>query len=276
METIRIRDSNIFSTQYPIRDHPHFIWKWDTDRVDSFVTVFTDCFLREVDSCGSKYKVAWMLEPPTVNSDMYREMLQNYHKFDLVFTFDDRMLSIDHRFRFFSNGASWVWPNLRKVYDKTKMVSAIFSNKRFTEGHRLRHQIASLWGDRLDLMGSGYRPLENKIEGMIDYRYSVVVENCWDNCYFSEKLMDCFYTGAVPIYKGFSKSTEFFDGNGIITFDRADQLGPILDSIGEEDYVSRLDAIKANFVMADKYSDMEYFLWINGLKSLFDMDRVTA
>jgi len=236
------------------------------------VTVFTDCFLREVASCKSDYKVAWMLEPPNINSDMYVWMANNYLKFDLVFTFDDRMLALDRRFRFFSNGATWIWPEYRKIYDKSKMISAIFSNKKFTEGHRLRHAIASRYGHRLSLMGSGYRAIENKIEGLQEYRYSIVIENCWENSYFSEKLTDCFYTGTVPIYCGFSKVTQFFDGNGIILFNSVDQLESILEGIGEEDYNSRLTAIKKNFSAADSYSDMEYFLWNNGIKELVETE----
>lgn len=269
MNVVNIRDSNFFSPQYPIRDNPYFTWKWDTQKEDSYVTVFTDCHYREVDSCRSKYKIAWLVEPPTVNQCMYRDIADTHNKYDLVFTFDERLLKLDKKFRFFSFGASWIWSEYRSIYKKSKMVSAIFSAKRFTEGHKFRHEIASACKDSFDLMGHGYRSIANKMEGLNDYRYSVVVENCCDSYYFSEKLTDCFYTGTIPIYCGFPKVGELFDSKGIITFNSICELQEVLKGISIEDYNSKLGAIKNNFITADKYSVMEYWLWENGFKDLF-------
>ena len=36
-----------------------------------------------------------------------------------------------------------------------------------------------------DLFGRGYRPINNKIEGLKDYRYSIVIENSKSDYYFT-------------------------------------------------------------------------------------------
>jgi hypothetical protein len=44
--------------------------------------------------------------------------------------------------------------------------------------------------------------LINKIDGLIDYKYSIAIENCAENNYFTEKITDCILTDTTPIYYG--------------------------------------------------------------------------
>ena len=46
--------------------------------------------------------------------------------------------------------------------------------------------------------GRGDMELKEKEDGLCDYMFSVAIEN--SNQYFSEKLLDCFLTGTIPIY----------------------------------------------------------------------------
>jgi hypothetical protein len=86
-----------------------------------------------------------------------------------------------------------------------------------------------------------------------DYRFSIVIENCQKDYYFSEKLIDCFMTGTIPIYWGCQSIDKFFDVEGMLIFNNLDELEIILSSLNNELYMSRLDSIKNNFFEAKKY-----------------------
>ena len=48
--------------------------------------------------------------------------------------------------------------------------------------------------------------------------FSIVIENSIESDYFTEKLLDCFLTGTIPIYVGTKTTSEYFDTDGIIYF----------------------------------------------------------
>ena len=76
----------------------------------------------------------------------------------------------------------------------------IASTKRETPAHDIRHDIADAVESSLDLFGRGRTiELPFKIGGLRDYRFSVTVENAFVDYYFTEKLIDCFLTGTVPM-----------------------------------------------------------------------------
>ena len=43
---------------------------------------------------------------------------------------------------------------------------------------------------------------DNKLAGLKDYMFTIVIENVVDDCWFTEKLMDSLLTGTIPIYWG--------------------------------------------------------------------------
>jgi hypothetical protein len=112
----------------------------------------------------------------------------------------------------------------------------------------------------LSVMGQGYRSIPSKLEGLADYRYSVTIENSKINSYFTEKIEDCFFTGVVPIFWGCPKIGDFFDLNGIITFNTVEDLDIILNNISETDYNSRMHAINHNFKKAIDYMYSEKYI----------------
>jgi hypothetical protein len=124
-------------------------------------------------------------------------------------------------------------------------------------------------GRRMDVYGRGYKEIPDKLAGLADYRYSVTIENCRTDSYFTEKLLDCFLCGTVPIYWGFGKVAEFFDEDGVISFTDLGELDRILDGLGPEDYERRLPAIRRNMQLAQPYTRLEDQLWNRGLNRLF-------
>ena len=105
--------------------------------------------------------------------------------------------------------------------------------------------------------------MEYKVEGLRDYRFSVVIENCKRDYYFTEKLIDCFMTGTVPIYWGCPSIGEFFDTRGMILFDSADEAKEIIESLDKELYHSKEKFVKKNFNKAKEYIIPEDWIYRN-------------
>jgi hypothetical protein len=105
----------------------------------------------------------------------------------------------------------------------------------------------------MNIYGNGYNPIKRKIEGLKDYRFSVCIENTKQDYYFSEKLMDCFLSGTIPIYWGCPSIGKFFEMDGILSFDNLDQLNDLISKCNSELYNDLLPYVKENFKKAHDY-----------------------
>jgi hypothetical protein len=140
-----------------------------------------------------------------------------------------------------------------------------------TDHHIFRHEIAShaknLLNNDLDLYGTGYHPVDYKLEALKDYQFSIVMENCCVDNYWSEKIIDCFKTGTIPIYYGPDSIGRTFNTDGIIPFKTKEQLELILNElcIMRNGYVEERPHLQAaiadNFKKADKYLVQEDLIW---------------
>ncbi len=117
--------------------------------------------------------------------------------------------------------------------------------------------------ERIDIYGSiiGVN-LPKKLPSLKDYMFQIAVENMIHDSYFTEKLIDCFATGTIPIYRGTRHVDRHFDTRGILFFDSLEELTEILVGLTEEDYYQRLDAVRENYRRAAAFFSREeqYFL----------------
>ena len=60
-------------------------------------------------------------------------------------------------------------------------------------------------------------------------------------------------TGTIPIYWGCPSIGDFFDLDGIITFDSLDELDYILGSLTPELYMEKLESINNNFIKSQDF-----------------------
>ena len=127
-----------------------------------------------------------------------------------------------------------------------------------TQGHRFRvgcaQRIINLNMQNVDLYGVGIREIQGKIEGLADYQFSIVIENGMHDNYFTEKILDCFLTGVIPIYNGCPNIEEFFNPKGFLIFNSEEELINLLNNLTEQDYYSRLQYVKENFTKAKQYA----------------------
>ena len=225
-------------------------FEWVRGGVGDYI-VLTDHSVHKVDKHPSRRVYGWLLESPHITSNAYQFIKDNYNKFEKVFTFKKEFLELSDKFVSIPLGGCWLEEGNRVIHPKSKLVSIIASSKKQTEGHRLRHDVISKYP--IDAYGGGYQKVDNKITALKDYYYSVTIENCREDYYFSEKLIDCFMSGTIPIYWGCPSIGEFFDINGMIIFNNVEELGVILEDITNDTYHLNMEAIKNNFELAKKY-----------------------
>jgi Glycosyltransferase family 10 (fucosyltransferase) C-term len=107
---------------------------------------------------------------------------------------------------------------------KNKLISAVVSNKSDTEGHYQRLQFMKAlkqhFGDQLDWFGRGIKDLgTEKIAGLLDYKYHIVLENSCREHYWTEKLADAFVSNCFPFYWGAPNVYDYFPLEALRTID---------------------------------------------------------
>lgn len=221
------------------------------------ITVFTESYINSdlVDFVQSKIKILWLLEPRVIHPNGYIDILKLENKFDYILTYDVELLSRGKKYLKYVVGQSRIDISDAMIYNKTKLVSMIASNKTISIGHRFRHDVANaLASDRnIDLWGSAYKPFTNKLEPLSNYHFSISIMNSKVDNFFTEILVDNFMVGTVPIFWGCPNIGDYFDINGIITFDTIDELDDILETLTIDKYLDKLDYIKNNLILAKSF-----------------------
>ena len=248
-----------------------YVKHFDYDGISVFIDQCFDIHEQKIiDTINSKIKCAWMHEPRELNDITrirYNEVEKLIDKFDYVMTYDEYLLdTYPKKCIFTADNGIWIQDENIKLHDKTKLMSMIYSWKNWTEGHKLRHIIADSNIEGLDLYGDGSsHPVEFKEEALADYQFSITIENSKSKYYFTEKLLDCFATGTIPIYWGCTNIGDFFDERGILQFDCENDLRRIFEEITKEPSLYNLmyPFVKENFERAKEFIRYEDWIFDN-------------
>ena len=201
------------------------------------------------------------MEPRAIHPFTYDFVEKNNKLFDYILTFDKHLVDLGKNFIFYPHGRCWIQHSVPII--KNKMCSIIASKKATTTGHRMRHEVARLFKDKVDLYGGAYKPIKDTDEALAQYMFSVIIENSRQDYYFTEKLIDCFETRTIPIYWGCPSISKFFDINGMIIFNSIEELNDILNNLSIEKYNSMLVAMEHNREKAQKYLIPEDWIYEN-------------
>jgi hypothetical protein len=230
------------------------------------VTIFTDKYISYAHQVSSAHKVAWLMEPRALDPKSYEAVELNINYFDCVFTYDHAL------HKKFPDKAVWLPANglfvdtetiFSEHIEKTREMSHIYSNKTYLPGHKLRHEVARVFGDKYDIecYGKGCRPVQLKSDALSNYRFSIAIENNRDKNYFTEKILDCFACRTIPIYWGAPNIFDFFDSDSIITFETLDELKEIIPTLNEELYESKKPSLHKNYLECLKYYDYDKLVY---------------
>lgn len=266
MKKIKIIDQMFAHAKYSTDFQESKYIEWDRAPISPTdnIIFYTDYSLDQIRSYtdkSSKLIYAWLLESPDITAQSYNWIASNNDNFTYVLTHSKLLLDKGENYKFCPTGGCWIKPEDQKVYEKTKLISIIASAKRMTHGHMLRHQSIQRFKDNLDVYGRGYNPVDYKLTALKDYAFSLTIENTKKDFYFTEKLMDCFMSGTVPIYWGCPSINKFFNTDGMIIFDTIDDLYNILNNLSLDKYNTMLLAIEENFEKAKKYLIAEDYIY---------------
>lgn len=211
-------------------------------------------------------KIAWIVESSGIIPQIVESIKLNYkevsNQYTYLFTNDESILSLADNFHYMPVTGYWIKDP--KIHSKDRLCSMVCSNKNMCDGHAYRLYWANKLKNKLDLFGRGIRDFEKKEDVLSDYMFSVTMENSKYNSYWSEKILDCFLCGTIPIYHGAGNIGDFFVEDGIIelndTFD--------VSNLSPELYLSKEDAIIENYNRALKYNCIEDIMWENYLIKL--------
>ena len=213
----------------------------------------------------NKKSYAWISESSTINTGLLQWCRQNFKiledRFIHVFTHDKSLLELSPVFKLvICNAKPWIKDI--QIHNKTKLVSMIASSKAMCPDHLVRLKFIEKFKNSLDLYGRNINPINDKIDGLRDYMFSVTIENgTYDNM-FTEKIADCFATGTVPIYWGSKSVNEFFNPKGIIWLN--DDFD--LTTLTPELYHSMKDSIEDNFKRINDFPIAEDYIYENYIK----------
>ena len=205
----------------------------------------------------SKKKYAILLECCWILNPLFEEIKNNLdayvNAYEKIFTWNEELCELHEKFCWIPGNGSWI--REPQIYPKNKLVSIIASNKSHLPGHQQRMHMLEQLKDYAPLFGRGFNEVEYKEEALADYMFSVAIENADD--WFTEKILDCFLTGTVPIYYGTPSISKWFNPDGIIFLED----GFDIEELDEDLYKSMEPAIKDNFERAMKMEMLEDFIW---------------
>ena len=276
MITVNLFDNNFIHTKdligtitstylYPPNDI-----RW-LDKLPEYdgITIFTDHYILDdvVDKVKSNLKIAWLLEPPVLSSGIYNSISTIEHKFDYILTFDSELLQRGPKYIKYIMGQSRITDDITALYEKNKKVSIISSGKSMSHGHRFRGKIVNALHSKhnFDLWGYAFRSFQEKTEPLKDYEFSISVQNCKIDNYFTEILLDCFRLGTIPIFWGCPNIGDYFDIRGMELFDTIEELDDILSNL--KPYEEYLEYAKTNFMECKRYIHTDDYI-ANILKTL--------
>jgi hypothetical protein len=118
---------------------------------------------------------------------------------------------------------------------KEKMLSAIIGGAMDLPGHRNRYDFIQkvLNTDLpLDLFGKKIKPVNDKLEALESYMFSLAIENNSNPDMWTEKLADCFLSWTIPIYFGCTNLDKYFPEGSFVQID-INSPNKSIDSIRE-------------------------------------------
>ena len=257
----------------PVQVQDYIEWNRDTNYCHNDHVIYTDRAAKELEpSSRSKcYNFLWLVE--SVDVLRYYNNLPNIDNFQRIYTHDRDILDMYNNSVPVTFGGTWIPVHDRRVHRKNNLVSMIASTKRVLPGHKLRGAVVNSFKSVVDCYGRGTNDIENKITGMGSYMFHIAIENVKRDYYFSEKLIDCFLTGCVPIYWGCPSLGNFFDMRGIIAVDNIYDISKYLQLISPEMYYKMLPYIHINFHKALNHIAPERYIHDDILKNTLHNEK---
>ncbi len=198
-----------------------------------------------------------LLESPMNRYFCHAEKMQ--HRFQTVFTHRKALIEQGPPFRELPFGCCFI--DHEKAFQglfgdaggKDRLLSFVGSvEHELVDGYAFRKDVADylLESQSCDVFGKGLKPIQDKLEGLSRYAFSIAMENVSEDYYFTEKLIDCFLTETVPVYFGCPSLERYFDPGGFLRFSSIDELKSLLPTLTMEKYRQMRPLVARNRITA--------------------------
>jgi hypothetical protein len=205
-------------------------------------------------------------------------VIENKDAFTVILTQSDKVLNNCETAIYQPFGHTWLKPDqYEKEHDKKFQLAHLQGKLLKTYGHSLRHEVTArenefsiptkfyeTYGDRNNIDDARL----GKEFIFSNSQFGVVIENTSHRGYFTEKILDCFLLKTIPLYWGCSNIGDYFDTDGIITFNNVDDLVYITNQLNESYYENRKEIINKNWKLALEYVNYEQNI-INTVTNIF-------
>lgn len=252
--------------------------EWDRTLSQTGLTVYTNKSMWEQKN-NLRPRSAFLLSEPTTIIQYTPELVAQFiDNIEVMFTHDSRYLNKwPDKTAWINGGGIWIGGKVGRgtigIKEKNKKCSLVASYKVYCPLHYLRAKMAERLRKKVDVFGTiqgedYWVPIHKTLD---DYYYSIIIENHIDDLYFTEKLLNCFATGTIPIYIGARKLGRVFNEEGVIQLpvEGRDLEEILLDAEGIVEELSvdyyhyKLPAVMDNFDRCQKFETIEDFIYTN-------------
>lgn len=251
--------------------HPSY-FNWAKNEIRESTCFIDEEIVPNIDKHKNTKKWAWVVEASPIiekHGSVISNIKKNYKEisesYEFLLSHDRAITSLADNFFYIPSHGYWI--ENPQLYPKTKMCSMVSSNKRIIDTHNFRLDWVKKLQGTVDIYGNGINTFSKKEEALQDYMFSVTIENSQYNTYWTEKILDCFCCGTIPIYHGSPDIGEYFNLDGIIILEN----GFSVDVLSEDLYLSKHAAIVDNFNRACKYNVIEDIIWETHLKPFHEL-----
>jgi hypothetical protein len=215
---------------------------------DAITSIFVDTHTAIADPKRKEHNYAWIVEPfqylgaPRLLSGLFRNVYVHGAA-------DAGHVPVS---------GTWIpRDDYLATHEKIPKAGIILSHKTFMPGHALRHAVVAATATRSDVEASGSgvgRHLACKTPGIAPYMYAIVIENCIEDGYWTEKLVDSLLLKCVVFYWGAPNVHDWFLPQSVIPFSSIDELVMLLDTMSAVDYNDKLPAVELNYHRAQAWT----------------------
>jgi len=214
----------------------------------------------------------FVFESRSITPSVYSLLEANLDKFNAVFSHHSELIDQYGSVKWIPGGGVWIGGSYGKgeiaLHNKSKFCSLVSSTKIMCPLHNYRQRLALELAKSQEVEVFGLDKWVPIYESLHDFKYSIIIENHIDKLYFTEKILNCFATGTIPIYMGATDIGSKFNIDGILTFTNSEELSSILsdlrnNSYGVSFYEDYYEAVKDNFKRVQDYITIEDYIYKN-------------
>ena len=203
-----------------------------------------------------------IFEPRAVHARYYNIIPILRYLYHNILVRDPKLASKYNNVHSLSLAELWVETDNIELPDflQRRGISLIASMKNDLEGHKLRHKLISFdkshTNQLLTPLGRAYEQFDDMITALAPFRYSVVIENCIEPHYFTEKISNCLACKTIPIYWGHESVKQYFDTSNWLFFNDLEDGYEKIKFASSGEHVVSHDKIHQNYVQAKSYKNL--------------------